>query len=1022
MSRFRQAALAVIEQNAIKAKEKREQLLKGMTQEERLEHMKEHLIKQLASGTRKRDYISKVLTRRDTKEYFMPKDIEGVVTFKNGRWEVEKKVRDETVATILDYVEKRVNTTFNARVNELKVLKGLNKIKEHEKKILEDLEKVLHVTKLPLPQEGCKVVFNVDESVKINAYMWELGLMFTENEVNEERQKISDLELMYKIGEEKFKNKKEAQAAYEAKRAKIKEEHEKTKKERQAKVEAKKKELKLNRAKKMADKKKMPIEAFLELSTYAIINSLKYGDKAFSPNAVIDFSKMPMKEDKKEERKFKELIKILKQKLTKSYYKLREHLIKTPEQRKLEEQKEIKEKKINPIESKLRAESEDKKKQLLDALDDILRTEDPEIELENADDKKKEDAEEQKVVNAGDYPHFAHYEITKKKVKPFDFLKDVRYNIYVKPLKKDFKKLKAKDFYRIVKFLKRDTEDYKQLDPKVWSEYASKVNANDDNIQNCYDVAQLFTKAIYYNPNPTKADPIREQFLGRLGAQTLNSVINAKKLTKEIGWALGLSMGAAGGIAVGLNLFAWPAVIAAVCGGTLGAGCPAAIPLTIFLYSMTPAITETVDSFVIGKLLDSMKGGNFFPKSKKEFWNTLTDASRAGGVSAFGSVFNNVIFYYNTIALNLSAGLFTNVIATATAGAMVPMEIGKMQKSLSAALYMRMKQGFFPAPSPEELAGLVPEVRKSYTGTARQWLKTHVSWNAHKQKQSVPLSEITEEENELALFLYAKKDISFSMEVSKTSGLAINSLGIGSLISMVTYIVMAILDYTGVIQVAVSQVVNILVNQPTEIISLGSGTLTATLLGSRGMKGWLTTDAIKNEQIVDLIFKKTMNQMEKQEKNEPNWEKTEEITSSELHYIYDTIAHKITNVWGKIINRVMNSMIDGLFAGLSTMYNVVLSDDVKLKITKSVGKMMEKMKNFKGKYDVFLQGLKGHFKIIGDEVKGLKPFLSKFKKDKVSDQEVKAIKEKLEKGMGDKPVSEEDADEEWDQIRNDIGK
>ncbi|KAI1699400.1 hypothetical protein DdX_17350 [Ditylenchus destructor] len=253
------------------------------------------------------------------------------------------------------------------------------------------------------------------------------------------------------------------------------------------------------------------------------LEMLYKGSDAFSEIATLDFSMMPQKEEENEGNSFKELISLLKEMLLRQYRKLESHIKKTPEQR--EQDRKNKEK--DPLETVFIEETdEEAKKELLESMGDILKSEDPEIPEEK---EPKPDDSPQNREN------YTYLDIVRHNPKPFDFLKEkAHFEIVAKPVGREFSKLKSRDYISIMRILREEHSDYGMLGTETFNKFAPILNENDDNVQNCYEVSKYLNKAIYYNPEPTKPDPAHSELLGRLGAQVLNSVINAKKLSIDL--------------------------------------------------------------------------------------------------------------------------------------------------------------------------------------------------------------------------------------------------------------------------------------------------------------------------------------------------------------------------------------------------------------------------------------------------------------------------------------------------------
>ncbi|CAK5081213.1 unnamed protein product [Meloidogyne enterolobii] len=159
----------------------------------------------------------------------------------------------------------------------------------------------------------------------------------------------------------------------------------------------------------------------------------------------------------------------------------------------------------------------------------------------------------------------------------------------------------------------------------------------DNGIENCKMLKDSILQMLRYND---ENDHIHQEFRGRMGAQILGSVYNAKELIKDIWNGLLLSLGGAGLIAAVLDIAVWPGVIALI---SLSGCNLCAHFVGVILYSLTPLVAETFDSLVIKRLLISFDGGSFWPSSKAVFDENLRDAAAAGKIAAGGSIPNNIL-------------------------------------------------------------------------------------------------------------------------------------------------------------------------------------------------------------------------------------------------------------------------------------------------------------------------------------------------------------------------------------------
>uniref|UniRef100_A0A914MQ97 Uncharacterized protein n=1 Tax=Meloidogyne incognita TaxID=6306 RepID=A0A914MQ97_MELIC len=202
-------------------------------------------------------------------------------------------------------------------------------------------------------------------------------------------------------------------------------------------------------------------------------------------------------------------------------------------------------------------------------------------------------------------------------------------------------------FLKLTKKGKIKVEKYRKFDVNVFKAIRSDLLAIDEDIKNCNKLKDPLLKVLQYEGGID--DPIHQEFRGRIGAQIIGSVYNAKQLTMDILKGLLWSLGGAGVIALILDLGLWPLCIFLI---SLS-GCHLCAPIIgIFLYSLTPLAAETFDSLVIKRLLITFDGGKFFPSTLDKFLDDLKGAFKAGTIASGGSLMNN------TLAMEKIAKLF----------------------------------------------------------------------------------------------------------------------------------------------------------------------------------------------------------------------------------------------------------------------------------------------------------------------------------------------------------------------------
>nr|CAD2173731.1 unnamed protein product [Meloidogyne enterolobii] len=335
-----------------------------------------------------------------------------------------------------------------------------------------------------------------------------------------------------------------------------------------------------------------------------------------------------------------------------------------------------------------------------------------------------------------------------------------------------------------------------------------------------------------------------------MGAQILGSVYNAKELTKDLWNGLLLSLGGAGLIAAILDIGVWPAIILLI---SLTGCITCAHVVGVILYSLTPLAAETFDSLVIKRLLISFDGGSFWPSSKAVFDENLSGAVAAGKIAAGGSIFNNLLameeisksFPENANWSSILPAFPANLIATATSGAMVPQEFNEWRDHQRSALYKLYDQGFLPKPDRDEI---VLEWRISEK-KRKNWKRF---FSFFKTPETSPI--ITNKERDIVFREYIKSKIEASMDIQKTSAMAINSMGIGALISSIVLFALYFPSLFGYkIPEVLEKIFIIMVNTPTEIISFIAGIFSANKFGAETVEKWWSTDDMKNRQMVSEI-------------------------------------------------------------------------------------------------------------------------------------------------------------------------
>ncbi|GKT25944.1 hypothetical protein [Acidovorax sp. SUPP3334] len=376
-------------------------------------------------------------------------------------------------------------------------------------------------------------------------------------------------------------------------------------------------------------------------------------------------------------------------------------------------------------------------------------------------------------------------------------------------------------------------------------------------------------------------DPITLELRGRLGAQAIQSVISQKQFSKELGWAMAASMVGSGGLAYALDVLAWGAILSKV-SDTWGEEHPATQFATVVLSSLTPLFAETADSLVIKRLLGVFKNEPLLPESLDELMGDLKDSAISGTIAAVGSVPNNAAGLTQRWGME-PVSMLTNQLAVSTSGAMVPQEIAKAHEEMTAGVIQQMSNGFFPTPDMPETTN-----EPQSSAAARRAFAGQV-----------------------------KADTQSALEVAPGDGLAINSMGIGSVISLLTgFLPFDTMARAHVLPAMVQKVVTIMVNTPTEVLSLGAGILSSNYLG--GLGGLLTTDAEKNRRMIELIANKAVERLNASPDPVTKQPASVPITEQELKAI-EHPALALTFPAGKGIVQAMNGVVNVLSSTWSAM-------------------------------------------------------------------------------------------------------
>lgn len=217
-------------------------------------------------------------------------------------------------------------------------------------------------------------------------------------------------------------------------------------------------------------------------------------------------------------------------------------------------------------------------------------------------------------------------------------------------------------------------------------------------------------------------------------------------------------------------------------------------------------------------------------------------------------------------------------LGTATSAAMVPIEINKMGGHTSASVVMKMEKGFLRKPDAIEI---INEQR------AKKGLTKKVHTSLAEQKK--------------ALMDYIKVKTDRVMRVAQASAMAINSMGTGAMLSFFFGFLMFFIPHQlGWITEDVMEISSTLFNSPTEALTMNAQTLTANYAGSSKWPKLTSTDAKKNEAMMQLIFEKATQQLQAQ-----NTERTVQITYGEVHAVYRPLL-VFSSPLGEWIQNTMN--------------------------------------------------------------------------------------------------------------------
>ncbi|CAK5096960.1 unnamed protein product [Meloidogyne enterolobii] len=321
-------------------------------------------------------------------------------------------------------------------------------------------------------------------------------------------------------------------------------------------------------------------------------------------------------------------------------------------------------------------------------------------------------------------------------------------------------------------------------------------------------------------------DEMHKEFRGRLGAQILLSVYNAKEVTKEIANSMLINLAGSGLISTILDVFVWPPLLAIV-----AISCPVLyIPLSVILYSViTNLFVNIANSLFLQRFLIMIEGGNFTPTTLEGFLNNLKDAWNVKNIAVGGSLLNNLI-QMDTNWDMLGIDILSNEIASSTSSAILPFEYSVIKDLLRAGVYYKYKKGFFPKPSIEQL---VLERRIEENSKNKEICKEIVQkLFVINEPHSLTLGMgITNEERNVAFSKYIKHKVSASMDIEKNSSMTINAMGIGSVLSLFGFLLTSIPSHFITVSSLFKKIIGILFNPSTQLLKFEIGYITANHFG-----------------------------------------------------------------------------------------------------------------------------------------------------------------------------------------------
>lgn len=192
---------------------------------------------------------------------------------------------------------------------------------------------------------------------------------------------------------------------------------------------------------------------------------------------------------------------------------------------------------------------------------------------------------------------------------------------------------------------------------------------------------------------------------------------------------------------------------------------------------------------------------------------------------------------------------------------MVPIEVNKMGGHTGASVMIKIKEDFLRTPDALDIINRV------------------------RAKKGMPAKkDATTAEKNLALTDYVKLKTKRVMRIAKGSAMAINSMGTGAMLSFFFgFLFLEIGHQLGWIPTKVMEIASTVFNSPTEVLSTYAQTVAGNYVGLAKQPKLTSTDAGKNELMLQMIFDKAVQQMGESEG------RLVPITYGELHSVYRPI-------------------------------------------------------------------------------------------------------------------------------------